>query len=296
MGQVNFIILVFLGFFAGILNGFIGIGGGILIVPLLNFLGAPIGIAVGTSMTYIAGTTFFSTLKNFRKKNISYSIGLLTALSMLPAVEIGSLIVRHLEQTQPGLAATTIRFGLLALTIYIAISFFRKREKEKYLSSGDARKGSHLLVLIPIGLFTGFLAGYLGVGGGIILLPVFAHIVHLNIRLSVGTSSFVILFISIYGSVSYFLKGSVDLSVAFFLILGASVGATLGASALHHAPDRLVKFTFAAVASAVGLSLIMKEMGFDRIALVFLLVITVSVIVNMAFQVMKKKESPPPMM
>jgi uncharacterized membrane protein YfcA len=289
LGHIHLLILVSLGFFAGILNGFLGIGGGILIVPLLHYLGAPVGIAVGTSMAYIAGTTFFSTLKNLRKRNISYSIGFVTALSMLPAVELGSQIVHHLEQTRPEWAATTIRLGLLALTIYIVLSFFTNKKTHDCSHAGFVKTEVKPFILVPLGLFTGFLAGYLGVGGGIILLPVFAQILHLNMRLSVGTSSFVILLISIYGGASYFFKGAVDLPVAFFLVLGASFGATLGTSALHHASDRLVKFSFATIASAVGLSLLMKETGLlGHFALFFLLGTTALVTINILLHTIKK--------
>jgi len=214
---------------------------------------------------------------------------------MIPSVELGSMLMKYLESSMPDLSATTVRLGILCLNIFIAVSFFRKhRKKGVHPHSSTSLK---LPVLALTGLLTGFLSGYLGIGGGVVLLPVFAGILHLGMKLSVGTSSFVILIISLYASVSYLFKDSVDFVVAIFLVAGAAIGAILGASALMKVSDRLIKISFASVSVAVGVSIIFKEFGLGQFSLIFLLTVAMIIIVNIAIQVLwKQKTTLPPVL
>ena len=293
LGSANSPGLILLGFMAGTLSGYLGIGGGIVVVPFLNYLGAPMPFAVGTSMAYIAGTTLFASLRHSQKSNVAFKTGLITAVFMIPAIELGAQIMKHFSAIAPALVETSVRTGLLLLNVYIVTAFFMRAKRTPLTTDFQAGVKSFSWAIPGFGILAGLLSGCLGVGGGVILVPLYFGVLRFDVRLSIGTSSFVILLATAYATISYSMKGSVDHVAALLLIVGAAFGATLGASAVMRVPDRQIKISFASIAGAVGVSLVLKEFGQGRLSLVLLSVVTSAVLLMMLKSYVRARMQPP---
>ena len=110
-----------------------------------------------------------------------------------------------------------------------------------------------------LGLAAGFLSGLFGVGGGILIVPVFVLAMHMNQRLAHGTSLGAVLPIAVSGVVGYGVEGEVDWPVAIALTVGAMVGAVIGTHALHVLPVRVLAYAFAAVMLVSALRLVVDD-------------------------------------
>lgn len=86
-----------------------------------------------------------------------------------------------------------------------------------------------LILLVLIGLFAGFLSGLLGIGGGILLVPILHALYGLDMKMAIGTSLFAIVPTAVAGTVSHYLAEHIDLSLALPVAAGAVLGAVLGA-------------------------------------------------------------------
>ena len=103
------------------------------------------------------------------------------------------------------------------------------------------------LVIAQLGLALGFLAGLLGLGGGMALMPILVYGYGFPIRQAAGTGIVVLLASAAYGTVRHALAGHVHLGLAMALLIGASVSAQLGARATRRLPARSLRRAFAGV-------------------------------------------------
>ncbi len=102
------------------------------------------------------------------------------------------------------------------------------------------------LMVVAIGLASGFLAGLFGVGGGILMVPALVLVLGVEQRLAHGTSLTAIIPMALVGVTGYALGDSVDWLAAALLTLGAAGGAVIGTAALHRLPERTLRLAFAA--------------------------------------------------
>ena len=116
-------------------------------------------------------------------------------------------------------------------------------------------------VIIGMGLFTGFLAGFLGVGGGFIRMPALMYIIGAPTKVAVGTDLFEVMITGAYGAFSYALKGRVELLAAMIMVVGAAVGAQLGATATLYARGTIIRLYFAITMLAGGVSVVFKHLA-----------------------------------
>jgi uncharacterized membrane protein YfcA len=107
-----------------------------------------------------------------------------------------------------------------------------------------------------MGLVAGILSGLLGVGGGIIIVPLLVALVHLSQHQAHATSLAAIVPIGAVGALTFALDGEVDLEVAGLLALGALVGAPLGARIMSRTEERPLKIMFGVLMIAVGVQLL----------------------------------------
>jgi uncharacterized membrane protein YfcA len=102
-----------------------------------------------------------------------------------------------------------------------------------------------LIIIALLGLAAGILSALLGVGGGIIMVPVMVMLLGVAPKVAVGTSLAVIIPTALTGVLRHYSNGNVDLRMALMLAVGAVIGAYLGASLAESLPDQLVKRLFA---------------------------------------------------
>ncbi len=288
------VLLLLIGFSVGVLSGFFGVGGGWMVTPALNIFGFHMAYAIGTPLANIFGQSIGAVKKHHQMGNIDWKLGFLSIITSVIGLEVGSRVILGLERA--GDVGLIVRwcyvFLLSVLGAYMLYDFFvlhprqmkQDEEKLKGIMNGKKRKGKKLSeklnninippmisfpasgiqgvslwIILLVFLFTGFLSGFMGVGGGFIIMPVLVYLIGLPTTIAVGTSLVSVLFTSAYGCFTYAIKGRVELIAAFILLLGASVGAQIGATAVKYIKGYGIRLLFAIMILFAALSVITEQ-------------------------------------
>ncbi len=277
----NFPWLVFFGLIIGALGGFFGVGGGFLMVPLLNAVfGIPYNIAVGSDLGQMCGMSTAATVRHSRFGNIDFKLGILMIAGTAGGVEVGARILEVLKHSgsitiagreldlMTGVMSVVYAVLLVLLgqaMIRESLGTLRRTRGKVELSVGvpgtpaalrvrtmrlwpmvslpsSGIEAISLWVILVVGFFTGLLSGMLGVGGGFIRMPALVYILGCPTVVAVGTDLFEIMFSSAYGVLTHGFKGNVHLGLVLALLVGTAVGAQVGASYTRKAGGPWVRF------------------------------------------------------
>jgi len=209
------------GLTAGLLGGYLGLGGGIIMVPYLTLVaGTDILTAVPVSVTAIVVNSIASSTEYLRKGMVDLEISLILAVFMT----MGNIFGSKLSET---VSTEFIQLVFTALLLYTSVVFIRGRKPKERIRFADNRK-KYLPLCILLIFLTGMLAGLVGIGGGIILIPIMFLIIGLPLTTARGTSSFMIGFSAAASAAVYFLNGRLDTRIALPVVLGILVGGKLG--------------------------------------------------------------------
>jgi len=257
--EINIFLLVFLGLAVGIVSGFVGVGGGFLMTPILIILGFPAHFAVGTSLTWIVGNSIIGTLRHRQLGNIDMKLGILMVVGTMGGIEVGVRVLnltRNIDLADEVVLSVSICM-LLIIGVY---TFWETRQRKTKLDDMLRRKEKlppdvravsissklqrinippmihfaksrvtiSLWLILAVGFLTGILAGLIGVGGGIIMVPSLIYIIGLPSFMAVGTDIFQIIFSAAYGCIRHTMSGNVIIFAAFIMILGSCVGIQFG--------------------------------------------------------------------
>jgi hypothetical protein len=288
--ETNILLLVGMGFIAGSLSGFLGIGGGILIVPFLNILGASMPNAVATSISYIAGTSLSAALRSKKLGNLEIKAALLTAAGMLPAVEAGARIIEALSALGPETVDSAVRIGyLVLLVIVVGMLILRRKEGANPLAIPipphfTLSNGNRISIWLPVllGIFAGLVSGILGIGGGALIVPIFIAMAGMRTAAAVGSSLLIMLIATSFGAITYGIKGLADYPAAGVMLAGSIAGAFLGASAHAYLPGIFARSSLAVLMLAAGASVILKQFGLGSAAFITLVGVSSAIVVSAA--------------
>ena len=210
---------VLLGFAAGVLGSMIGLGGGIVIVPILTFLGFPPTVAASTSLFGALSNAVASVISYSRQKRIVYSLGLKLGLLSVPGTVLGALLSTDIA---PNIFKILFGFVLIASAIYI---FIRKNieTSEKTFSI------QMMIFAVGASFFAGLISAFFGIGGGIIFVPLMVVGLGMAMKKAAPTSQLILLFSSLSGVITHSILGHPDFVQAGLLALGAFVGGLVGA-------------------------------------------------------------------
>ena len=106
--------------------------------------------------------------------------------------------------------------------------------------------------LVPIGLAAGFYSGFLGLGGGFVIVPLLTRWLGFPIKRAIATSLLTITILAVPGTITHALLGNIDWTIALWLAIGVVPGALLGSRITMGSADRTVRFAFAALLLIVG--------------------------------------------
>jgi len=295
----NFPWLVVFGLIVGGLGGFFGVGGGFLMVPMLNVVfGIPYNIAVGSDLGQMCGMSTAATVRHMRFGNIDFKLGFLMIVGTAAGVEVGAQVLEALKHvgtlTLLGREISTMDavMSLLYALLLIFLGTAMARESVRSIRRARGQVGGgadspaspvavrlrtlkvwpmvslpasgiesiSLWVILVIGFLTGFLSGMLGVGGGFIRMPALVYILGCPTVVAVGTDLFEIMFSSGYGVLTHAFKGNVHLVLVLALLVGTTIGAQIGASYTRKAGGPWVRFGFGMLAF-VGVAMVMIKLG-----------------------------------
>ena len=238
MDFLQLLLLAIIGLAGGVLSGIAGVGGGIVFVPGLVYAGGwEIKEAVAASLMIIVFSSSSGTVRNARSEDpVQWRTAFLLSLAVAPAALIGVYISRSSSPTFVEVSFAVLLFAL-------AYPTYRGRGDLK-----DGRRRIPLPLVFLAGLFIGALAGLVGVGGGIMLVPLMVLGLGLTTKQAVSTSLAIILFTGIVGSAGYIATGfrdPQDLLGLPPLIVGSMIGAWLGVRVRDLLPDKAIRTGFA---------------------------------------------------
>lgn len=292
--------LVLIGFSVGVIGGFFGMGGAWLVTPALNILGFPMAFAIGTDIAHIAGKSMISTIRHAKFGNVDVPLALAMLVFTMIGIEIGARVVMYLEAL--GLVGPVVRWiyvGFLFLICLMTITDIRKklkmekehgkREEDKLKRGLDWSSSLHKINIPPmihfkqagircsmwlpgmVGLLTGVLAGFLGIGGGMIRMPALIYFVGCPTHVAVGTDLFEVMISGLYGAFTYTLKGRIELVAVVVMLCGAAIGAQIGTIATKYSRGLGIIFWFMVCIVVCMVSIILKEFNFTMAAAVSIL-------------------------
>jgi hypothetical protein len=289
----NIVILVSIGFAVGVLGGFFGVGGAWVVTPALNIFGFPMAYAIGTDLAHIFGKSIVATAKHRKMGNVDMKLGFWSIVGSVIGVEIGAQLIMWLSGI--GLAGPIVRyvymFLLFGLGIYMLYDYATKDKQaaKQAAKLAAARAGEPVpakkvwnlppMMHFPVSgitisfwtvmgvfFFTGFLSGFLGVGGGFIRMPALIYLIGCPTAIAVGTDLFSVLFAGAYGCFTYAMKGVVEIVAAIYMLIGASIGAQLGVTAVKYVKGYGIRLLFAIMIMLAGLSVLLKQLQYTTAA------------------------------
>ncbi|MBE9118788.1 sulfite exporter TauE/SafE family protein [Lusitaniella coriacea LEGE 07157] len=233
----NGLILAVGGLISGLLAGLLGIGGGVVLVPILVSLNYEPVQATATSSLAIILTSLSGTLQNWHMGYLNVNRVLLLAFPSLITAQIGAYWGDILPQYLL-LAA----FGLLLL-VNIFLVMLRKRLIKQKRDSNRPKINS-LIARLGTGGTAGLLAGLFGVGGGVIMVPLQMLLLAEPIKVAIQTSLGAIVIISISACLGHAYRGNVFFLPGILLGLGGIIGAQISTRYLPKLPDKVVDLSF----------------------------------------------------
>ncbi len=273
---INPLVLIAIGFLVGILGGFFGVGGGFLAGPFLFWTGVPVNIVVGTDLAHMTGKSIVASNRHRTLGHVDLKLGVIMILGTVTGVELGAQLIELFEEMGNvdlivGISYVIILLVISAFTAWESIRAIRMIRSESLdvkdvLAFQNITKRMHgiklwpmvsfpgsgilsvsLWVVLGVGLLSGVLAGFLGVGGGFLRMPLLVYVIGVPTHVAVGTDLFEIVFSSGYGTITHALKGNVDIFIALVMHTGAAIGAQIGAVSTRFFAGPRIRLLFSAL-------------------------------------------------
>jgi hypothetical protein len=249
---------VAIGLAAGYLSGRFGIGGGVVTTPAIRLLlGRPELVAVGTPLPVIIPTAIAGALAYWRRGLIDIRTGLIAGGAGAGFAVLGAWA------TVPA-GGTLVLLVTAALICWMAIDMARcalaAQPSEVEMAARREQGRSHIRIAL-LGGVAGLYSGFLGLGGGFVVVPALVRYFGFDIKRAMGTSLLVVSALAIPGSITHYLLGNVEPGLALLLAIGVVPGALLGARATARASEKTVRISFAVFLLLVGTALALSELG-----------------------------------
>ena len=240
---------------AGILSGAFGVGGGVVTTPAIRMLlGYPELIAVGTPLPVILPTAIAGAFAHVKQGTADIRTGLIVGAWGAPASVAGALLTRLV-------GGTVVLIITAGLVIVVAIDMLRPRTPAGSLPADPEPAAGRGIGLPAIGLMAGVYSGFLGLGGGFVLVPLFNRLLGFPIKRAIGTSLVSLALFAVPGSLTHLWLGNVDVPLALALAIGVVPGAFVGARFNSLSSERTIRTLFALMLAAVGVLLGLYELG-----------------------------------
>lgn len=263
----------------GFLSGMFGVGGGFLITPLLIFYNIPPVVAVATGANQVIASSFSGALVHFKRGTLDVKLGLLLVAGGLVGAMLGIYIftlLRELGQLDLIVAILYVVFlgtvgGLMLIESVRALRRVKQGQLVTLKKPGQHNwvhrlpfkmrfRASKLYVsVIPVltlGFFIGILSSVMGVGGGFIMVPAMIYMLKVPTNVVIGTSLFQIVFVTAFTTVMQATTNqSIDIVLAFLLMVGGVIGAQYGARAGQKLRGEQLRALLALLVLAVGVRL-----------------------------------------
>jgi len=277
--SVNIFIILGMGAAVGFLSGMFGVGGGFLITPLLIFYNIPPVVAVATGANQVVASSISGAITHFRRGTLDVKLGSVLLVGGLSGATVGIWIfslLRAIGQLDLFISLLYVVFlgtvgGLMLLESVNAMRRAARNEPPAPRRPGHQhwvhklplkvrfKKSKIYLSVIPIialGFSIGILTSIMGVGGGFIMVPAMIYLLRIPTNVVVGTSLFQIIFVTAYTTIVQAATNfSVDIVLAFILMVAGVIGAQYGVRVGQKLRGEQLRALLGLLVLAVGLRL-----------------------------------------
>ena len=267
-----------IGLLTGLLSGTFGVGGGIVCTPMLRLImHLDAHMAIGTTLALIVPTSVAGAVNYVKEKLVDLNM---VKLLVLPAI-IGTLIGAALTLQVQGRTLMLLFAALITLAAVDLLSGFSNKLKQQaatkaelelnqavqsdlvqsgLVQAGAISKKLSWLKVFPVGLLTGLLAGFFGVGGGFILIPILLAVYGMSAKSAFGTSLLVVACLSVPGTIAHSINHHVQFLLVLVMVLGAVPGSMIGSKLALRLKDSMLKRAFGAIMLAMAAFMVYKEL------------------------------------
>lgn len=224
----------------------VGLGGGLIIVPVLLFMGMSPAVAASVSLAATLANAAGSTAAYARQARIDYRVGIRIGAMATPGSILGAVLSSGAE---PGIFGVLLAAALIAAAAYV---FIRPR-----LSSRSASHTQAVAVLsVAASFFAGMVSSYFGIGGGVVFVPLLVVMLGMSMMRAAPTSMFALLVTSTAGVAMHALLGHTDAVLALLLSAGGLLGGLAGARISAVMGEKYLRVTAAVLMTAVAVRLV----------------------------------------
>ena len=209
--------LIPVGIFVGMMAGFFGIGGGMILVPILLVLGFEIKDAIGISIIQMVFSSVFGSYLNHKKGSLIFGEGIFVGFGGFVGGYIGGYTTHYVSDA----VLQFLFFGVLLFAL------FRLLISPNHTDDAETKSLSKVLLFI-IGLLIGIFAITLGIGGSIVLTPLLVGLLHYPLKKAVSAGLFFVVFSSIAGMISRLNNGTIDFENGLIVAIASLLGVALG--------------------------------------------------------------------
>lgn len=273
---ITSIALVLVGVGIGVLSGMLGIGGGTIMIPVLRLgYGLNAFMSTATSLFAIIPISLAGAIAHIRARSCLPKLGILLgvagAITSSAGVCLGSVSPAWLIMVVAAIIIVYSAFTMLSKAL-------RMGKKPASSESGNVRANApvassdaepcafgftrrNVVLAVIIGLIAGFASGYVGVGGGFIMVPLMTAWLGIPMKRTSGTSLIAIIILAIPGVIQQAFLGHIDYLAGIMLCVGAIPGAVLGAWLVPRVPERTLCFIFAGLLAIAAIMLVVNELA-----------------------------------
>jgi uncharacterized membrane protein YfcA len=209
--------LLLVGVFIGTMSGFFGIGGGMILVPILLVLGFDIKVAIGISIVQMVFSSVFGSYLNYKKGSLIVGEGIFVGFGGFIGGYIGGYVTNYISDT-------LLQFTFFGLLIYALLRLFFSNNHEDDSQTKEINK----VLLFIIGIGIGIFSITLGIGGSIILTPLLVGLLHYPLKKAVSAGLFFVVFSSIAGMISRLSTGTIDFQNGLIVAVASLIGVAFG--------------------------------------------------------------------
>jgi len=242
--------LVLVGIFIGTMSGFFGIGGGMILVPILMVLGFDIKDAIGISIIQMVFSSVFGSYLNYKKGSLIIGEGIFVGLGGFVGGYIGGYVTQYISDS----ILQSVFFALLLFAL------FRLLFSQNHEDDTQTKSLSKVLLLL-IGLVIGIFAITLGIGGSIILTPLLVGVLQYPIKKAVSAGLFFVAFSSVAGMISRLNSGTIDFHNGLIVAIASLIGVTLGIWLKDHVTSKNHKMLLLAL-YVFAIAMLVKKIWF----------------------------------
>jgi len=274
---IEFLLILFItSIFAGIFGSIVGVGGGVVIIPVLTlFLGVDIHFAIGASIVAIIGTSSGAATTYVKDKLTNLRVGMFLELATVAGAICGAAIAAYINSVALELIFGSILLIMLVPTVLKIGEDIPKSPDLKGLSKRLGLTGSYTetdgaiinynatrpaagLVWMAV---AGILSGLLGIGGGAFKVLSMDLAMKLPMKVSTTTSNFMIGVTAAASAGIYFARGDVNPLIIAPVALGILIGAMIGARLLIRSRNPTIRKAFALVLAVTAVQMILSSAG-----------------------------------